>query len=101
MVLFNNKSSFYDLTKIYGSYGEASRIYVDDLDEYMPQFNLKQKDKDEEANAFFVRPNLMQYFENRVMPGGNIEALKNSKLQGQFSAALQAQITDIADVLSS
>lgn len=67
--------NFYDLTKQYGSYGEQSRIYVDNLDLYLPEVNLNKKDKDEQ-NTFYIRPQLMQYFANKVIPGGNLENQK-------------------------
>lgn len=42
-ILFYNHCDLYDLTKIYGSFGDLPRIYVDNLDEYLPEFNLRKK----------------------------------------------------------
>lgn len=42
-ILFYNRCDLYDLTKTYGSYGDLPRIYVDNLEEYLPEFNLHKK----------------------------------------------------------
>lgn len=43
----------------------------------------------------------MAYFDNHIVPGGNIEAQKNTKVQNEFYSVLEGEIRDISECLSN